>query len=386
MLEDNERDVSTVGVTTHVDRVRLSDDPDCILPGDYRAWVVADTCEQLIETNENFGWSPGAQFEQDNILRTSVKVRVLDPTDPACAGGEAPDNSCGNVGLQEICFFPPAPAPGEHADYGACAEADPSADNAVGTPGCKCRNLLPSADLNEDGGFPDGAGSYLEVPASSPGQFCEGDDFVCGAVGSDAICQECGVDTNLGCPCFEQGDCAGEEEGLRCWGAPDEGWSPGSRGTCLPDGNDPTSRERLTEMPWFCLDGCGSISPSGDWAATGCLYRQAGFDLNHGECVDDVFTPGVLLAGQCEAEEDGRAQTSETVNLNNCAMEAELPLGDIVCEAECACHEDCPALGFPDDYGCSIFIGTGGTSVGRCVPPECLNPNTDLLGLCQMFL
>jgi hypothetical protein len=116
------------------------------------------------------------------------------------------------------------------------------------------------------------------------------------------------------------------------------------------------------------------------------LYRQAGVELNHGECVDDGFTPGELLAGQCEAEEDGRAQTSETVNLNNCAMEAELPLGDIVCEAECASHEDCPALGFPDDYGCSIFIGTGGTSVGRCVPPECLNPNTDLLGLCQMFL
>jgi hypothetical protein len=83
-----------------------------------------------------------------------------------------------------------------------------------------------------------------------------------------------------------------------------------------------------------------------------------------------------LIAGQCEAEQDGRAQTSETVN----------PGGDIVCKPECACHEDCPALGFPDDYGCSLFIGTGGMSVGRCVPPQCLNPNNDLIGLCQLCL
>ena len=63
-----------------------------------------------------------------------------------------------------------------------------------------------------------------------------------------------------------------------------------------------------------------------------------------------------------------------------------LPGGDIVCKPECNCHEDCPALGFPDDYGCSLFIGTGGTSVGRCVPPQCLNPKNDLIGLCQLFL
>src|SRR4029450_13256902 len=56
--------------------------------------------------------------------------------------------------------------------------------------------------------------------------------------------------------------------------------------------------------------------------------------------------PGILIAGQCEAEQDGRAQTSETVN----------PGGDIVCKPEGACHEDGPALGFPLDYGCARFI------------------------------
>lgn len=386
MLEDNERDVSTQGINARVDRVVLSNDPDCILPGDYRVWVVADTCEQLIEVNENTTFSKGSVLEQDNILRTAMRVRVLAADDAACAGGVS-DGMCDNSGFREICTDPPATPPGEQPDFSDCSDPDHPDDPSVrGEPGCKCHDLEPLADVNEDGGFPDGAGSFLEVPFNSAGQYCFGSDHVCGDFNGASICQECGVDTNIGCPCFAQSECEGVEEGLRCWGADDEGWSSGSQGTCLPDGNDPVSREKLTEMPWFCLDGCASISPSGDPSATGCLYRQGGFNLLHGECVDVIFTPGILIAGQCEDEQDSRAQTSETVNLNKCGGEADLPGGDIVCKPECQCHSDCPALGFPDDYGCSLFIGTGGTSVGRCVPPECLNPKNDLIGLCQLFL
>lgn len=137
-----------------------------------------------------------------------------------------------------------------------------------------------------------------------------------------------------------------DPELLGCFGAPANGWAGSDPDVCLPSASSAAGRERLTDMPWFCLDNCGSKGSNYT-----CLYDQLEpwIDNDHAHCVEAVAcdTP----AGYCE---EGGAM---------CSVEASCALDwDQCCVAECASDNDCDALGFPGSYSCSA---------GACVPTEC---------------
>jgi hypothetical protein len=257
--------------------------------------------------------------------------------------------------------------------YPKCDFDDPA--DGRGQPGCLCANVqVPTQDskLGEDGAYPDGPGSYLENGPGGPGQFCEDDEkiTVCGeatSLGSVvSVCEVCGEDTMIGCPCQNDEACqAGlDSEPLSCWGAPGKWPGTDRPGTCLPSGSDPASRERLTEMPWFCLDNCGT---KGDSYV--CLYDQAGLAIEHGECVSHTASG---MFGSCE-------ELGLVANPNaqpGCT-------GETCCMQECTKTEDCKALwGFPEDYVCDIGKGT----YGHCVIDGCGTGKADVdPAFCNLF-
>jgi hypothetical protein len=156
--------------------------------------------------------------------------------------------------------------------------------------------------------------------------------------------------------------------------------SPGAPGTCLPAPIDPVSRDRLTKMPWFCLDGCSSIDNYGGAGDNACIYNQTSLDFSHGECVD-MQTGGCdgLVAGECE--EQGRRCLVDVFDQDN-----DQDTSEIACVDECEIDAHCETRGFPAWYQCSNVVGNGGYSVGRCVPSGCVNPKNEDLFYCALFL
>jgi hypothetical protein len=257
-----------------------------------------------------------------------------DTTDPACEGTE-PD--CGLPG-------------------GDACQANP------GIPGCGCLDV-DGGYLTDESGYPDGAGSFLG--GADDGRYCPEDDVVCGVVqtecGERAACQTCGEDTNVGCACDDNGDCAGLEPNLRCWGGTDEGWphAPGGTGVCLPDGSTPSSRDELEGLPWFCLENCAATDQWDDKAT--CIYNQSGYEFDHGTCVHyDSCGGGYGYPGACE--EDGMVCD-----------------GNSDCLPVCESDADCQMNGFPAYYVCREVGQTA-----ACVPPECAGGG--LLGYCGLFV
>ncbi len=271
------------------------------------------------------------------------------------------DDDCNDPG--NVCF-------GTDHSAEACSEEPPACglpggefcNDNPGTPGCGCLEV-DSAYLGEDGGHADGAGSFMD--GASDGYFCPGADMVCGVAqtgcGPEPACQECGADTNVGCPCDNDTDCDGLELNLRCWGGSEEGWphAPGQTGTCLPDASTPTSRDELEGMPWFCLENCAATDQWNAMAA--CVYNQSNHDFDHGTCMHQSSCGGGYnTPGSCEA--DGMVCNGDS----DC-----LP----VCDSDADCHD----IGFPNNYSCREV---GETTA--CVPPECAGG--DLLGYCGLFV
>ncbi|RMG98648.1 MAG: hypothetical protein D6705_05365, partial [Deltaproteobacteria bacterium] len=319
-----------------------------------------------VTNNDNYAWfanmygqsylSPGQPFDpgadESPVILPCNRNGVCFPTDDTAPG----------------CVPPPDP-------YAACA--DPSDPSLHGTLGCPCADvdIVKFEDVLKEGGYPDGAGSYLaHGVASGPGQYCEafhdGTDVVCGKVESQGtefpVCQACGLNTMLGCACTSNTDCdAVPADGpLRCWGLPGEGWAGSGGGICLPDDGTPAGRDRLAEMPWFCVDDCEAIAPGPGWPM-GCVFDQSpSLGFAHGECVDMISCEGEL-AGVCE-ESTGR-----------CDQDAD------ACEVECLEAADCAAQGFPPYYVCNAATH----STPRCVPPACANPKSAVFGgpYCALF-
>lgn len=239
----------------------------------------------------------------------------------------------------------------------------------AGSVGCPCTDVLPlnhnNADLADvDGYHGDGQGSYAETGSA---QYCLGTNVVCGLeriVPSSIfapICQTCGVDTMIGCSCTNDDQCNNglDDELLACHGAPANGWAGSAPGKCLPAANTPQGRQRLVEMPWFCLDNCGSKGSNYT-----CLYDQLApaIENDHARCVESVAcTPP---AGYCEAQ-----------GAKMCDVEATC-FGDWqdCCVSECSTTTECTdMLGFPHFYECSA---------GSCVPPEC---NGSFSSYCNLY-
>ncbi|MFN3201427.1 MAG: serine hydrolase domain-containing protein [Bradymonadia bacterium] len=250
---------------------------------------------------------------------------------------------------------PPAPTPYD----GTCP--DPHDPNLFGTPGCPCANLdvFSMSDAAFDGGYADGSGSHLANGLYGEGQYCVGENTVCGTFNFGPTeyprCEVCGEGSNIGCPCDNDAACQGIEPDLTCWGLESNGWGPSDHGQCLPSANSPASRERLEEMPWFCLDNCDAIDASAD-GTVGCVFNQTSLEFSHGECVDFNASCAGLMPGECEE------------NGFSCSH-------DDVCEQECQTHTDCAAQGFPEWYECD---GLGDVAFGpsHCVPPECTNTSS----------
>lgn len=234
---------------------------------------------------------------------------------------------------------------------------------SYGEQGCRCKDLLFNASTGptSEGGRPDGIGSYLANGPEGPGQFCydhggssENEPMVCGKVqhaGNDyPICQVCGVDTNMSCPCDRDVECEGIEDNLVCWGSEDHGWGPsGTPGTCLPSPDFDSGRAALKDLPWFCLDNCGSIA-SGDPA---CVYDQTYPEFSHGTCVD--------WSASCWVDDCPFGQGC-------CEATGRRCLDDDVCRPECFDDEgNCGALGFPSHYVCNngycVPLGCGGSGI-----------------------
>lgn len=293
----------------------------------------------------------GRQGAKDNFA-------FVDFSDPA----EVPAAVRQKVGCRNRSKKSLVPNPYE---YPGCA--DPDDPQLAGTPGCPCApvDIFTTEEVADDGGFPDGVGSYPPANFNGPGLYCDdglatipGNEMVCGAItqgnGTFPVCVECGVTTKTGCACSEDADCQGHEEGLMCWGADDVWPGQSGGGKCLPAPVGKDGREALEEMPWFCLDNCVSLGIFQDWNVPGCLFRQSGPAWPHGTCVD-LSPDGPCMPGECQ-DSEGECGVQHCV--------------------ECTVHTDCPVLGFPDDYACD--------SGGHCVPPECAGPEIDF-AYCQLF-
>ncbi|WP_437596111.1 hypothetical protein WMF28_26365 [Sorangium sp. So ce590] len=263
-------------------------------------------------------------------------------------------------------------------EYGGCP--DPENPAYFGTVGCPCADVdvVQAEDAAFDGGYADGAGSHVKNGLYGLGQYCDdgtaatpGNQVVCGKVtrqGKDyPVCQECGEDTNLGCPCQLDSDCVGLGESLSCWGSEQSGWGPSVGGKCLPDPGNSAGREAVSEMPWFCVDNCDAIDTYAN-GLTACVYNQlGGFSFSHGTCVNFLGScevEGVNLPGVCE-EAGGYCDAEDQ------------------CVSECIEDADCSGKGFPDWYKCDF---SAGYEKGHCVPPGCASANATLdASYCYLF-
>lgn len=269
---------------------------------------------------------------------------------------------------------------------------NPIPESCLGEVGCPCTDVWPlpdATDLYKPQYIPDGAGSYLTNGINGPGQWCpdlEG-ETVCGALNLNGaeypICQLCDEETNFGCSCENDTDCGGVlgDVQLRCHGATSDGWKGSQPGTCLPDEGaaDGKGRDRLLDVPWFCLDNCGSKG-NGFY----CLYDQLrnaapSIDLPHAQCVD-VFNDAP--AGYCEALPGGAfAPPSASCGPNNPGA---------CCQDECDPQDPqmptCQDWGYPDAWVCDKYSDIG-VQYGHCVPPGCgvFDTYNEHPFFCEMF-
>lgn len=294
---------------------------------------------------------------REGASETFPFVRFVD--EATLPPGKYQDFKCKNRLEWEVVPDPP--------DYADCADVDDP--SLFGHLGCRCADIdvLDFDEILADGGYPDGAGSFLEHGLDGPGQYCRDDsgdgvnEVVCGRVTASGkhfpMCMLCGSDTILGCACQTDADCEGFEDGLSCVGSTaSEGWAGGVGGRCLPDRGTASGREALEELRWFCLDNCDAIDGHAG-AVGGCYFNQKEIQVDHGTCVSTVDQCDGVPRAVCESEglrcSDGGA-------------------GPDTCDVECLVHADCQALGFPPDWVCDSAV----SDTPHCVPPECADGDT----------
>lgn len=239
----------------------------------------------------------------------------------------------------------------------------PTCKGGPGDVGCACADvdIVKAEDAANDGGYPDGDGSFL-ANKSPGGQYCNEPGTVCGKEmfnGKEIpICKSCKEHPEVGCPCTTEDQCGAD---LTCWGSQSSGFASDRPGTCLP--KDAAALEKL---PWFCLDNCAAINSYGDLGAA-CVYRQVtNLEFSHGTCVNFSTSCGKELSGQCE-------QSGKVCGIDNGNND--------VCVAECKAKADCATRGFPDSYECDAE-GKLGIENGHCVPAGCGSSDSNY---CKLF-
>jgi hypothetical protein len=317
-----------------------------------------------------------------------------------CDGDNLGGDTCQDYGFDGGTL---ACGPNCNISVGGCFD-DPKPD-----PG-DCEPVMSCIDLEDDGCYPDGPGSYGKNGDGNAAQgfYCSDAEgpAVCGFTIQDRelvpTCLACpepgsrGRDAAYGCSCESDADCAptglastdsapnGTDVPLACFGSTEQGWQAGN-GRCLPaidpaapqgQTEEMAAREEFERTRWLCKQNCDSLEE-----ATGvdylCHYRQGGLDLTYAACVDAVG---------CEV--DGMNQPGGACEEWGGACGPESG----VCEAQCVPAENtgagnagCAARGFPSWYECAV----GWAAEGFCVPPECVfNPIGQNLDLseCQQFV
>ncbi len=331
--------------------------------------------DDALNLAENFPEEAATNNDNYGFFAQMYAASYLAPGPIELNGDERVVAPCNQEG---ICFETDTSAPGCQPPpdpYPTCP--DPNDPLLFGYPGCPCADvsIVKFEDTASEGGYPDGSGSYLAHGLThGPGQYCtsatDGTDAVCGTTVIDGVsypvCKVCGVDTMLGCQCQSHDEChlPNDPDGpLLCWGLAEDGWAPSSGGICLPDDGTAAGRERVSEMPWMCVDNCDALAPGQSWPMA-CIFDQTVLDFPHGECVDLIGCDG-LLPGECEASGRRCDQQTDT------------------CVDECVFDADCTKWGFPPHYVCNAQFG----SPGRCVPPVCANPKSAEFGgpYCALF-
>lgn len=318
--------------------------------------------------------------------------------DEACDGDDIP-TSCTEQGF----------GPGSLACTASCTldTSECSLPGCVtgvpGDPGCECLPVDdgPSCDLDEDGCFPDGPGSYgmsgvSDDLSEDPGLYCPGSavcvlDRIGGVMRS--VCQDCSSTSSggsgYGCPCTTDSDCAAEGQAgpmsldfsgpmvpLACWGAGADGWS--GVGTCLPAvdesgsiavGGDNTIEE-FERTRWLCKASCSSMSAATNRAYVCAFNQQNGLEFHYASCVDMGSCAG-LVTTQCE-HMGNRCSLETTQCVAECDKDNNGPSG----------NPDCAAWGYPSGYMC-----TTSTAEPHCVPSACAGyPAVADLSYCEQFM
>ena len=268
----------------------------------------------------------------------------------ACSGRDLANPAC-----QPVVDDPPS--------YPDCP--DPKDPQSFGLEGCPCADVSVFSfwDAAEDGGYADGAGSFLQ--GGEKGQYCTEPGVVCDTLTKNGkkypICRSCDDQAEIGCPCGSNDDCASGDN-LYCAGSTAPGqYNPEGAGKCLP-----MDTEAVTNLPWFCLDNCAALDPYGTNGAA-CIYNQ----------IDPSFGPAtcVSLLGACDGGMPGQCEATGRV----CKLDED---EDDVCVEECSeSNWDCQALGFPDDFVCDA-LGDLEFTPGHCVPAGCVNSTSEY---CDMY-
>jgi hypothetical protein len=317
-----------------------------------------------------------------------------------CDGDDLAGETCESLGFDQgtlLC------EPECTFDTAGCGFNLPDCMGQPGEIGCECLPVDPNLFFDEDGGFPDGPGSYGLASVDTnhgdnPGTYCPDSEAntglaICGLtmVGQQPnniatpVCVECALagngqgESSYGCPCSSDADCAasgvsgsvtGDFNGttikLTCWGDDDGGWS-GAAAVCLPRVNevDPNSQphpdegqvlgselEEFERTKWLCKIPCVDLEVPGA-AAHACTFNQSPINFDYATCVEESCEgdPGE----QC-ADDGGHCGPNDFC-VDECDPANNTGNG----------NPDCLEYGYPQVWECTEWLARD-----RCGPPECV--------------
>ncbi|WP_299648986.1 matrixin family metalloprotease [uncultured Tateyamaria sp.] len=335
---DNEIEIDSTGQRnlTGVERLTLSDDPDCALAGTYRLWHGVDICHEHLEGSGTV--AAGGAFEEDNFALTGLFVTILDPGAAQCAGAAIPasDGVCPLSEIRKTCDAPPLPDPD--------GEPQPPDDCDPGEEACICQTVV--GGLGDPDGHPDGNHAFNE--------FCPDDEGerVCLSQGGFGLCETCNApnDRQPGCSCTADDQCGAD---LTCFG--EETQNGSGIGTCQPD--SPPS--------WTCLADCQQLFND----------PNAFCDNNHPSgtalCVPGVCNGPDILACWTEGELLGVDDQPTFGPFCGVAPDAS-PLSRS-CQSQCGPGADldnpdldvsCQDIGYPPNFECDLQVAGGACRPG----------------------
>ncbi|MBL3705704.1 matrixin family metalloprotease [Sulfitobacter sp. BDSS02] len=331
---DNEIEFDSTGSfnATGVQRLTLSNDPDCAPEGQYRLWHGVDICHEHLEGNGTV--AAGGILEDDNFALTGFFVNIVDAGAAQCQGATIPasDGICPTAEIRKTCDAPPLDPPD--------GEPQPPDDCVAGSEDCVCQVTFGS--LGSESAHPDGDHSINE--------FCPDDGNIertCVSQGSFGLCRTCGNfgDRHVGCSCTSDDECGAD---LTCFG--DETQNGMGTGTCQPE--EPPS--------WVCQADCQVLF--NDESAYCANNHPSGIAL----CVPGVCNEPEVFA--CWTEGELLDIDDQPTFGPVCRVAPDDSPLSASCRSECGPGADldnpgidvsCQDIGYPDNFVCDLQVAGG---------------------------